>query len=140
MSFLKFYISTYIILCSILLFSFGLMGFYKFRLTQITIIILIFHLLFKYCNMTSENPFKWLQYLWQPWKCPKCSQSSHQACFFFLLKAVKSKFLQGTLVNLVGTRSFLVGCHLWGCTESETTEVTQQQQQQQEELPWWLRW
>ena len=26
----------------------------------------------------------------------------------------------------------VVGCHLWGCTESDTTEVTQQQQQQQE--------
>ena len=26
----------------------------------------------------------------------------------------------------------LVGCHLWGHTESDTTEVTQQQQQQQE--------
>ena len=25
----------------------------------------------------------------------------------------------------------LVGCHLWGCTESDTTEATQQQQQQQ---------
>ena len=25
----------------------------------------------------------------------------------------------------------LVGCHLWGHTESDTTEVTQQQQQQQ---------
>ena len=24
----------------------------------------------------------------------------------------------------------LVGCHLWGCTESDTTEVTYQQQQQ----------
>ena len=23
----------------------------------------------------------------------------------------------------------LVGCHLWGCTESDTTEVTEQQQQ-----------
>ena len=74
--------------------------------------------------MASENPFKWLQYLWQPWKCPKCSQSSHQACFFFLLKAVKSRFLQGTLVNLVGTRGFLVGCHLWGLTELDTTEAT----------------
>ena len=29
-----------------------------------------------------------------------------------------------------GRRS-LVGCHLWGRTESDTTEVTQQQQQQQ---------
>ena len=27
----------------------------------------------------------------------------------------------------------LVGCHLWGCTESDTTEVTQQQQQQQKQ-------
>ena len=34
------------------------------------------------------------------------TQSSHQAYFFFLLKAVKSGFLQGTLVNLVGTRGF----------------------------------
>ena len=24
----------------------------------------------------------------------------------------------------------LVGCHLWGCTESDTTEATWQQQQQ----------
>ena len=30
-----------------------------------------------------------------------------------------------------GQRS-LVGCHLWGCTESDTTEATQQQQQQQQ--------
>ena len=28
-------------------------------------------------------------------------------------------------------RGSLVGCHLWGHTESDTTEVTQQQQQQQ---------
>ena len=27
----------------------------------------------------------------------------------------------------------LLGCHLWGCTESDTTEATQQQQQQQHE-------
>jgi len=26
----------------------------------------------------------------------------------------------------------LVGCHLWGCTESDTTEATLQQQQQQD--------
>ena len=25
-----------------------------------------------------------------------------------------------------------VGCHLWGCTESDTTEATQQQQQEAE--------
>ena len=28
-------------------------------------------------------------------------------------------------------RSSLVGCHLWGRTDSDTTEATQQQQQQQ---------
>ena len=32
--------------------------------------------------------------------------------------------------RIPGTGS-LVGCHLWGCTESDTTEVTEQQQQQQ---------
>ena len=35
--------------------------------------------------------------------------------------------------RIPGTRS-LVGCRLWGCTESDTTEVTQQQQQQHEDL------
>jgi len=29
----------------------------------------------------------------------------------------------------------LVGCHLWGGSESDTTEVTQQQQQQQQQPP-----
>ena len=32
--------------------------------------------------------------------------------------------------RIPGTGS-LVGCHLWGRTESDTTEATQQQQQQQ---------
>ena len=30
-------------------------------------------------------------------------------------------------------RGSLVGCHLWGRTEADTTEVTQQQQQQQQQ-------
>ena len=30
----------------------------------------------------------------------------------------------------------LVGCRLWGRTESDTTEATQQQQQQQQHVPW----
>jgi len=30
----------------------------------------------------------------------------------------------------------LVGCHLWGRTESDTTEATQQQQQQQQQSSW----
>ena len=32
----------------------------------------------------------------------------------------------------------LVGCHLWGRTESDMTEVTQQQQQQQRILAFFL--
>ena len=39
---------------------------------------------------------------------------------------------QPTPVVLLGEsqgRGSLVGCHLWGRTESDTTEVTQQQQQ-----------
>ena len=31
-------------------------------------------------------------------------------------------------------RGSLVGCRLWGCTESDMTEATQQQQQQQQRL------
>ena len=31
--------------------------------------------------------------------------------------------------NLVQHKQALVGCHLWGCTESDTTEATWQQQQ-----------
>ena len=34
--------------------------------------------------------------------------------------------------RIPGTGS-LVGCRLWGCTESDTTEATQQQQQQQQQ-------
>ena len=40
---------------------------------------------------------------------------------------------QPTAVFLPGEsqgRGILVGCRLWGCTESDMTEVTQQQQQQ----------
>ena len=35
--------------------------------------------------------------------------------------------------RIPGTGS-LVGCHLWGRTELDTTEAMQQQQQQQQEL------
>ena len=44
---------------------------------------------------------------------------------------------QSTPVFLPGEsqgRGSLVGCRLWGCTESDMTEVTQQQQQQQAPL------
>ena len=46
---------------------------------------------------------------------------------------------QATPVFLPGEsqgQGSLVGCHLWGRTESDTTEVTQQQQQQR---VWWGR-
>ena len=36
--------------------------------------------------------------------------------------------------RIPGTGS-LVGCHLWGHTESDTTKATQQQQQQQQGPP-----
>ena len=39
-------------------------------------------------------------------------------------------------------RGILVGCRLWGRTESDTTEVTQQQQQQPHKIhlysPWYM--
>ena len=44
---------------------------------------------------------------------------------------------QPTLVFLSGEsqgQQSLVGCHLWGCKESDTTEATQQQQQQQQQV------
>ena len=34
----------------------------------------------------------------------------------------------------------LVGCHLWGHTESDTTDVQQQQQQQQQAAFWFPSW
>ena len=38
----------------------------------------------------------------------------------------------GILAQRILWTEDLVGCCLWGCTESDTTEATQQQQQQQE--------
>ena len=52
--------------------------------------------------------------------------------FFFNL-SLKRRQWQHTPVLLPGEsqgQGSLVGCHLWGCTESDTTEVSQQQQQQ----------
>ena len=46
---------------------------------------------------------------------------------------------QPTLVSLPGEsqgQRSLVGCHLWGRTESDTTEVTLQQQQQDQYPSW----
>ena len=49
-----------------------------------------------------------------------------------------------TPVSLPGEsqgRGSLVGCHIWGRTESDMTEVTWQQQQQfLSGLSWWLSW
>ena len=38
-----------------------------------------------------------------------------------------------TLAWRIQGQTSLVGSHLWGCTESDTTKVTQQQQQQQQQ-------
>ena len=57
--------------------------------------------------------------------------SNFTSLFTFMLWRRK---WQPTPVLLPGEsrgRWSLVGCRLWGCTESDTTEVTQQQQQQQ---------
>ena len=68
------------------------------------------------------------------------NQVSHIASrqIFYLLSyyALEKKW-QPTPVFLPGesqAQGSLVGCHLWGYTESDTTEATQQQQQQQEAL------
>ena len=53
--------------------------------------------------------------------------------FTFHIHASRRKW-QPTPVFLPGEsqgRGSLVGCCLWGCTESDTTDATQQQQQQQ---------
>ena len=61
----------------------------------------------------------------------------------FYFEHVKLKRPRDTPVFFPGEsqgRGSLVGCHLWGHTESDTTEVTYQQQQQQrrtgEEVKW----
>ena len=58
--------------------------------------------------------------------------------YFFTFMHWRRKW-QPTPVFLPGEpqgRGSLVGCHLWGRTESETTEVTLQQQQQQQSSRW----
>ena len=52
--------------------------------------------------------------------------------FFYMYKQYRRRKWQPTLVLLPGEsqgRGSLVGCCLWGCTESDTTKATQQQQQ-----------
>ena len=56
--------------------------------------------------------------------------------FTFHFHALKKEMATHSSVlawRIPGTGS-LVGCRLWGCTESNTTEVTLQQQQQQQQL------
>ena len=63
------------------------------------------------------------------------TEASQHACMHWRRK------WQPTLVFLPGEAQgwrSLVGCCLWGCTESVTTEVTQQQQQQQRRTIMWL--
>ena len=72
-----------------------------------------------------------------------CLSHNMSLYYFFLIVQVKALSIdipywrrkwQPTPVFLPGEsqrRGSLVGCHLWGRTESDTTEATQQQQQQQ---------
>ena len=54
--------------------------------------------------------------------------------------ALSAALTRGELGRSQGPGS-LVGCPLWGRTESNTTEATEQQQQQCFLwLPWWLSW
>ena len=57
-------------------------------------------------------------------------------------KRIRKVLVQNPTPVLLSGKSYgrrsLVGCYLWGCTESDMTEVTQQQQQQYRRLPWWL--
>ena len=54
----------------------------------------------------------------------------------YLRLAVHLKCLSSLLPGESQGRGSLVGCRLWGRSESDTTEVTQQQQQQQPPR-WW---
>ena len=81
-------------------------------------------------------------------------QGGKRQIFLFTFMHWRRKW-QPTPVFLPGEsqgQGSLVGCRLWGRTESDTTEVTQQQQLQKElclhyfmyiiatlGLPWWLR-
>ena len=65
----------------------------------------------------------------------KIYDTSEQLHFDFSLMHWRRKW-QTTPIFLPGEshgRGSLVGCRLWGHTESDTTEVTQQQQQQQQQ-------
>ena len=61
--------------------------------------------------------------------------------FTFHFHALEKEW-QPTLVFLPGEsqgQGSLVGCHLWGRTESDTTEATQQQQQALQSLSFFAR-
>ena len=55
------------------------------------------------------------------------SDTTERLCFHFSLSCIGRRKWQPTPVFLPGEsqeQGSLVGCHLWGCTESDATEVT----------------
>ena len=73
---------------------------------------------------------------------PLCIKQITHSLSLFTFMHWRRKW-QPTLVFLPGEsqgRGSLVGCCLWGHTESDTTEVTQQQQQQQQQKDsYWIK-
>ena len=68
------------------------------------------------------------------------SQSLRDFTFTFHFHALEKEMATHSSVlawRIPGTGG-LMGCHLWGRTESDTTEVTQQQQQQQNQSSYHL--
>ena len=83
----------------------------------------------------SEIPFKDVNQITY-FLCPKVSDGFplrlDTLAFKCSQKTLRRRQWQPTPVFLPGKsqgRRSLVGCHLWGCTELDTTEATQQQQQ-----------
>ena len=77
------------------------------------------------------------------WKIPWMEESGrlqfmgslrigHDFTFTFTFHFYALEKEMATQSSVLAGRGGLVGCHLWGRTESETTEATQQQQQQQQ--------
>ena len=82
------------------------------------------------CQTVEELPYQTLDHLPQLILLPERMNS-----YLVQVTVVLSPLWQPTPVFLPGEsqgRGSLVGCRLWGHTDSNTTEATQQQQQQQQ--------
>ena len=82
---------------------------------------------FQSCTRRSDKHFSFLNFSLVQSEVPVTllcliSLNSHYWCFFFLLPSVLSPTPVFLPRESQGWGS-LVGCRLWGCTESDTTEV-----------------